>query len=332
MDIIKCIMTNNDCYQIGRKIKPIGVMVHSTGANNQNIRRYVQPSKDDKNYAELSKIIGKNKYANDWNRSGVKKCTHGFIGLLADGSVGFVQTLPWDMRGWHSGSGSSGKSANDTHISFEICEDDLSNKVYFDKVYNLAVEVVAYLCELYKLDPLADGVVICHSEGYRRGIASGHADVEHWFPKFDKTMDDFRQDVNKLMSKEYNIVSNVNILNMRKGVGTNCAVVGVIKDKAPHTIVAESTGRGAKLWGQLKENNYWIALDYTERTNEEAVNLVQGKVTAKAGLNVRSGPGTQYDKVKTLKYGDIVNILSEQNGWGEIGENQWVSMQYIKKV
>ena len=51
------------------------------------------------------------------------------------------------------------------------------------------------LCRRYGLDPLADGVVICHSEGYRRGVASGHADVEHWFPRFGKSMDNFRRDV-----------------------------------------------------------------------------------------------------------------------------------------
>ena len=51
------------------------------------------------------------------------------------------------------------------------------------------------LCKQYGLDPLADGVVICHQEGYRRGIASNHGDVLHWFPRFGKSMDDFRADV-----------------------------------------------------------------------------------------------------------------------------------------
>lgn len=41
MKLIKCILTNNDCYKAGKTIKPKGVMVHSTGANNTNIRRYV---------------------------------------------------------------------------------------------------------------------------------------------------------------------------------------------------------------------------------------------------------------------------------------------------
>ena len=51
------------------------------------------------------------------------------------------------------------------------------------------------LCRQFQLDPLAEGVVICHAEGHQLGIASQHGDVLHWFPKRGKSMDDFRQDV-----------------------------------------------------------------------------------------------------------------------------------------
>lgn len=176
------ILTRNDCYKAGRHIRPAGVMVHSTGANNPNLSRYVGPNRNN----------------NDWNRPGVGACVHAFIGLEEDGTVNTVQTLPWDMRGWHAGA-----SANNTHISFEICEDGLDDAEYFAAVYQEAVELTAYLCELYGLDPLKDGVVICHSEGYRRGIASNHADVMHWFPKFGKNMDTFREDVNQKMEEKY---------------------------------------------------------------------------------------------------------------------------------
>ena len=190
-----CILTANDCYQTKRTIRPRGVMIHSTGANNPNLKRYVQPLAGDADYASLMARLGVNSSQNHWNRPGVNACVHGFIGRLADGSVASVQTLPWNHRGWHAGTGTGGKSANDTHISFEICEDGLADPVYFKRVYREAVELTAYLCGQYGLDPLADGVVICHSEGYRRGIASNHADVEHWFPRYGKNMDDFRADV-----------------------------------------------------------------------------------------------------------------------------------------
>ena len=194
MRLRKQYLTKNDCYRAGRAIRPQGVMVHSTGANNPSVARYV-PGDD---------VIGRNQYGNDWDRPGLEKCAHAFVGRFADGSVGTVQTLPWNRRGWHCGRGKNG-SGNDTHISFEICEDGLEDRTYFEVVYQAAVELTAYLCAQYQLNPKADGVVICHSEGCERGIASNHADVMHWFPRFGRSMDDFRTDVARMLEGEEHV-------------------------------------------------------------------------------------------------------------------------------
>ena len=211
MKLLKCLLTANGCYKAGHTIKPKGVMVHSTGADNPMLRRYVQPVATTPGREELLAQLGVNRNANDWNRAGqwvkgkwvpLRACVHGFIGKLADGSVAAVQTLPWNRRGWHAGTGYSGKSANDTHISFEICEDGLADPAYFQQAYQTAVELTAMLCKEYGLDPLADGVVICHQEGCRRGVASNHGDVLHWFPRHGKSMDDFRADVARTVKGE----------------------------------------------------------------------------------------------------------------------------------
>lgn len=190
MRLRQFILTNNDCYKANRTIQVKGIMVHSTGANNPKVSRYV-PGDDE---------IGRNLYNNHLNFSNeewkakysqpLDKCVHAFVGKFADGKVGTVQTLPWNRRGWHAGG-----SANNTHIGFEICEDALTDASYFKSVYQESVELVAMLCSQFDLDPLKDGVIICHSEGHARGIASNHADVLHWFPKHGKSMADFRQDV-----------------------------------------------------------------------------------------------------------------------------------------
>lgn len=189
MNLHQLYLTENDCYKRGKYITPKGIMVHSTGAENPNLKRYVGP--DDG-------FLGVNQNNNDWNRPGVGACVHAFIGLLADGTIATYQTLPWNMRGWHCGD-----DANSTHVSFEICEDDLTDPEYFAAVYREAVELTAYLCEMYGLDPIEDGVVICHAEGARLGIASNHGDVEHWFPRFGKSMDDFRQAVAEEMEDNH---------------------------------------------------------------------------------------------------------------------------------
>lgn len=188
MNLNKLILTENACYKAGRKITVKGIMVHSTGANNPMLKRYVGPD-DGK--------LGKNQYNNHWNTyhpGGREVCVHGFIGKLADGSIATYQTLPWDHRGWHAGG-----AANNTHIGFEICEDGLMDGTYFKKVYLEAVELCAYLCKQFGL---TEKDIICHSEGYKRGIASNHGDVMHWFPKHGKSMDTFRADVKALLAKD----------------------------------------------------------------------------------------------------------------------------------
>ena len=184
--------TKNKCYITGRKITPCGVMVHSTGANNPYLKRYVQP--DDGR-------LGVNPYANSMNEyqpGGRNVCPHAFVGKLAGGSVAAYQILPWDVEGWHAG----GDANTLGYIGFEICEDGLDDAEYFNAVYEEAVALTAYLCKMFGFDPqgkTAQGypTVLCHSEGAALGIASNHGDVMHWFPRFGKTMDDFRADVAK---------------------------------------------------------------------------------------------------------------------------------------
>lgn len=130
--------------------------------------------------------LGLNPYGNHWNQArpdGRQVCVHAFIGKL----FATYQTLPWDYVGWHSGG-----TANNTHIGFEICEDGLDDTDYFMSAFKEAVKLCVYLCQKFNLNA---GDIIDHSEGYKLGLASNHADVGHWFKRHGKTMDDFRADV-----------------------------------------------------------------------------------------------------------------------------------------
>lgn len=189
MNLHTVLATNNECYirNSGTKWTPKGIMVHSTGANNPNLKRYVGPNDG---------LLGENTYKNYWNQyrpDGQQICCHAFIGKLADGSIATYQILPWECKGWNNGG-----SSNNTHIAFEICEDGLTDKSYFEAVYKEAVELCVYLCRKYDI-PVTE--IIDHSEGYKKGIASNHGDVKHWFPKFGKSMDTFRADVKAELAK-----------------------------------------------------------------------------------------------------------------------------------
>lgn len=179
-------LTKNECYQLGVAMTPGGVMWHSTGADNPRLSRYV-PGDD---------FIGYNTNGSHWDQfrpGGRQVCVHAFIGLAADGGIATVQTLPWGMKGWHAGK----SKGNKTYIGFEICEDGLDDPDYFAAVYQEAVELTSHLCRLFDFDPMQD--VLCHSEGYQKGVASNHGDVMHWFKRHGKTMDDARRDVAALL-------------------------------------------------------------------------------------------------------------------------------------
>ena len=62
-------------------------------------------------------------------------------------------------------------------------------------------------------------------------------------------------------SKGYKVRVTISNLHIRKGAGTNTAVVGTLSPGV-YTIVAEADGKGASKWGKLKSGAGWISLDY----------------------------------------------------------------------
>ena len=207
MNLKQCMLTANDCYKKGERIadgRPTGIVVHSTGANNPYIKRYVQPLKTDADYEKIIADLGVNPYGNHWNKSaaemGRATCVHAFIGKTADGEIATYQTLPFDICCWGVGSGPKGSyNYNPTaRVQFEICEDDLTDEHYFNAVMKEAQEFCAYLCKTYGF-----GVdkICSHHEAHLQGFGSNHADCDHWLKKFGKTMDWFRAEVWKLFDK-----------------------------------------------------------------------------------------------------------------------------------
>lgn len=149
--------------------------------------------------------------ADNFNRPDATASVHAV--LQPDGTV--LQLCPWNYRMWHVAG-----SANDTHIGVEMTEPSC---IWYDEkngyklhindaakaaehcraTYPVAVELFAYLCNLLRLDPMQDGVIISHSEAYKRGWGSNHGDPEHLWNALNLgyTMDTFRRDVAEKMEE-----------------------------------------------------------------------------------------------------------------------------------
>lgn len=139
-------------------------------------------------------------------------------------------------------------------------------------------------------------------------------------PYLESRFPELAQTVNKILDgaqpepeptpiESYLVKITADSLNIRKGPGTNYAIVGAITDHGTYTIVAESEGAGASLWGKLKSGAGWISLDYTSRNN---ANVPSGR---KLGdVVVINGVYTSSSSDKKLKpavtSGTITKILN----------------------
>lgn len=188
VNYIQKMLVNNTCYKNKTTLKPIGLMIHSVGCPQPKAQVFI----------------------NNMNKTGYSIAVHGYIE-----PDNVYQTLPFNVKANHCGSGTNG-TGNTKYIAFELTEpstikytagatfkdnDKEKTLAHVKATYDKAVEVFADLCNKYDFDPTKDGVIISHSEGHARGIASAHADVEHLWSKCGLTMDQFRKDVDKELIK-----------------------------------------------------------------------------------------------------------------------------------
>ena len=294
-----CMQTQSTCYKSTSKMTVKGVLWHSTGANNPTLKRYVQPSDDAKDRDAWLELLGVNRYGNDWNHITRQAGLNAWIGKLEDGTITTVQTMPWDFKPWGCGSGSKG-SCNNGWIQFEICEDGLTDKAYFDKVYKEACEITAYLCEMYNIDPNGtveyNGVkvptILCHYDSHKLGLGSNHGDIDHWFPKFGKSMQTVREDVAKLLPKKSTIEpveKQEELYRVRKDWDDAKSQIGAYTDLENAKKACDKAGKDYEVY-----NVQGVAI-YPERKNEvskvgefeigDAVKLITGaKYTSGASI------------------------------------------------
>lgn len=190
MRFIEAYATKNPVFIPDRKIEVKGIVVHSVGcaqSSGANAAKY------------FNKDIG--------------GCVHGFMEANGD----FYMTMPiavGEDRKYAIKGGHAGGSANNTHLGIELMEteyikyttqftiDILNNKKATEAIRNTyfqGVELFAYLCNWYNLDPLKDGVIVSHWECYKRGIGSNHQDPEHIWSRFGLNIDEFREDIDIAM-------------------------------------------------------------------------------------------------------------------------------------
>ena len=284
MKLVQSILTKNPCYTAGRKIAVKGLMLHSVGCPQPKASVFI----------------------NSWNSPSYDNaCVHGFI----DGNDGTVyQTLPWNHRGVEMCEPACIRYTSGSNFT---CSDLAAARAVAKRTYEAAVELFAYLCKQYNLNPAADGVIISHREGHSRGIASNHGDPEHLWKGLGLgyTMDGFRKDVKWTDVKSQKGAFKV-LANAKK-----CA------DENPGYSVYDEFGKA--VYGSQGSGSGFSSY------------LVQVSIT---DLNIRKGPGTNYGKTGKYTGKGVFTIVDEANGqgasrWGKLKSGAgWISLDYARRI
>lgn len=109
-------------------------------------------------------------------------------------------------------------------------------------------------------------------------------------------------------------------LNIRTGASTNYKCVGGYTKGTIITITKQSNG-----WG--KTDRGWICLKYTSRVQASQYKTMT--VTARIGLNIRSGRGTNYSIKGAYTYNTKIKVIDIKNGWGKT-DRGYVCIKYLK--
>lgn len=346
MNIITSMATKNPCYKTGKSIKVEGIILEGVGCPQSSARVF----------------------AHNRNRENCEgKCAHAFVDAN-DGAV--IQLLPWGHRGWHCGKHPrTKKNANDTHIGIQLCEPSQirykkKNEIELvgDKekalnavrtTYKSAVELCAFLCEKFNLDPMT--AVISRKEAYDAAIASMQASPEFVWEAVgaDFTMDKLRDEVKQRMTenimnadikeqvKEYLEIGKMVHAGLMEGLTSGTKIVENSTDNT-FNVVNESSleekpgeiGIEEKVADVLVETG----LPNPDLVEVEELKLQMIKITVD-NLRIRSTPGIgnnatgKFTGRGTFAITKIQNGNGSKTGWGKLQNGAgWICLDYVEML
>lgn len=310
MNIVEKYCTGNNRYKAAQRYTPVGVVLHSIGTP--------QPK---------ASVLW-----NYWQNNGSQYVVH----YMVDDTQ-ILHCMPDNYKCWHVGS-----PGNDKWIGIEMGEpsqikytsgatftvsDLAAAQAYCEKAYKNAVWLIAHLCKKYGWDPFT--AIYTHYEITKQKLSNtDHVDPQHLWD---------------------GLGMGYSLLTLRRDVAAAMGQAAAV----PTPEQPSSSGqmyRIRKTWADAASQiGAYTNLEYAKAACADGyavfdsagnqvwpVNYIV-RITAQSGLNVRSGPGTNYGVVMTLTYGGGYTIVEEQNGWGLLKaysqkKNGWISLKYTKRI
>lgn len=208
-----------------------------------------------------------------------------------DGSIGLC--VEEKDRSWCSGgtdkkgnpirvNGISGSSNDYQAVTIEVASDTKHPYTITDKAMAALIELCTDICRrngikqlLWKGDKTLVGRVAQQNLTVHRWFANKACPGDYIYER----LGDIAAKVNAKLGVSfapttpaipeskvpYKVRITATDLRIRKGPGTNTAIVQKAITPGVYTIVSEATGEGATKWGKLKSGVGWVSLDYCKK-------------------------------------------------------------------
>ena len=314
MNIVEKYCTGNNRYKAAQRYTPVGVVLHSIGTP--------QPK---------ASVLW-----NYWQNNGSQYVVH----YMVDDTQ-ILHCMPDNYKCWHVGS-----PGNSKWIGIEMGEpsqikytsgatftvsDLAAAQAYARAAYKNAVWLIAHLCKKYGWNP-STAIYTHHEVTAKKLSNTDHVDPEHLWNGLGMgySLLTLRRDVAAAMGQaaaaptpEQPSASG-QMYRIRKTWSDAASQIGAYTNldyakAACKDGYAVFDAAGTQVWPEQEFKPYIV------------------RITAQSGLNVRSGPGTNYGVVMAIAYGGAYTIVEEQNGWGLLKaysqkKNGWVSLKYTQRI
>lgn len=231
-----------------------------------------------------------------------------------------------------------GNNAN-TFCIESIGNFDKGGDVMTNEQKDAIISVTANLCKKFNMVPDTNKIVYHHWFNLTTGVRNNGSGNNKSCPgtnffggnKVDDCKKYFIPLVSSHLKELLTVIESENII---KYVSVTADMLNV--RSGPSSASALIKNREATLFGVVvrvyEEKNKWyrISSSFQHWVSSAYTKEVKRAVVNSDVLNVRSGPGTNFEKVSSVTKGSEVFIYYQKNGWSQIGiDEKWVKDSYL---
>ena len=257
--------------------------------------------------------------------------------IIDEGNI--VQALEDNWRGWHVGDGNNKYINNSTTIGIELCVNEGND---FNKTLENGIELTKYLMKKHNI-PSENVVMHRDASGKTcsRMMIEDRAELWPYFKEEISKDEDLEGNIATKMQGEVVNVSSLKVKESPSEFGRvlyefkEGEILDIYEELDDFYKVAYVDANNKKL-GYVSKEHVKLIEDSNESKPEEKPETSlnkEGVVKVKSALNLRKGPGSDYEVIGTLQNEERVKVIKEVDGWYEVeakGKRGYASKDYIK--